>query len=58
MHARSHGRNKLERFSVAKRYLVLISRIGACLVGVVAVVLFAAVCCYAYLRPSLPTCMA
>ena len=54
MHARLRGRNQLERFSVAKRYLVLISRIGACVVGAVALVLFAAVCCYAYLRPSLP----
>ena len=48
------GRNKLERFSVAKRYLVLISRIGAVLTGVVALAVFANVCAYVYLKPTLP----
>ncbi len=48
------GRNKLERFSVAKRYLVLISRIGAILTGGVALLVFANVCAYVYLKPTLP----
>jgi len=39
---------------VAKRYLVLISRICAVLVGVIALVGFANVCAYVYLRPALP----
>jgi penicillin-binding protein 1A len=39
---------------VAKRYLVLISRICAVLVGVIALVAFANVCAYVYLRPALP----
>src|SRR6201994_2464872 len=46
--------NKLERFPVTKRYLVLISRICAVLVGLIALVAFANVCAYVYLRPSLP----
>src|SRR6202142_1041927 len=46
--------NKLERFSVAKRYLVLISRICAVLVGLIALTVFANVCAYVYLRPALP----
>jgi penicillin-binding protein 1A len=46
--------NKLERFSVAKRYLVLISRICAVLVGVIALIAFANVCAYVYLKPALP----
>ena len=54
MHARLHRRNKLERFSVAKRYLVLISRICVVLVGVIALGIFANVCAYTYLKPSLP----
>jgi penicillin-binding protein 1A len=39
---------------VAKRYLVLISRICAVLVGVIALIVFANVCAYVYLRPALP----
>jgi len=54
MHARLHWRNKLERFSVAKRYLVLISRICTVLVGVAALAVFANVCAYEYLKPALP----
>jgi penicillin-binding protein 1A len=46
--------NKLERFSVTKRYLVLISRICAVLVGLIALIAFANVCAYVYLRPALP----
>ena len=54
MHAHVRRCNKLERFSVAKRYLVLISRICAVLVGVIALIAFANVCAYVYLRPALP----
>jgi penicillin-binding protein 1A len=39
---------------VPKRYLVLISRICAVLVGLIALVVFANVCAYVYLRPALP----
>jgi penicillin-binding protein 1A len=39
---------------VAKRYLVLISRICAVLVGLIALIAFANVCAYVYLRPALP----
>jgi penicillin-binding protein 1A len=39
---------------VAKRYLVLISRICAVLIGVIALFAFANVCAYVYLRPALP----
>jgi penicillin-binding protein 1A len=39
---------------VAKRYLVLISRICAVLVGLIALIVFANVCAYVYLRPALP----
>jgi penicillin-binding protein 1A len=39
---------------VAKRYLVLISRICAVLVGVIALITFANVCAYVYLKPALP----
>jgi penicillin-binding protein 1A len=39
---------------VAKRYPVLISRICAVLVGVIALIVFANVCAYVYLRPALP----
>jgi penicillin-binding protein 1A len=39
---------------VTKRYLVLISRICAVLVGVIALIVFANVCAYVYLRPALP----
>jgi penicillin-binding protein 1A len=46
--------NKLERFSVTKRYLVLISRICAVLVGLIALIAFANVCAYVYLRPAVP----
>jgi penicillin-binding protein 1A len=54
MHAQYRRCNKLERFSVAKRYLVLISRICACLIGAIALIAFANVCAYVYLRPALP----
>ena len=54
MHASFRRCNKLERFSVAKRYLVLISRICAVLVGVIALIAFANVCAYVYLKPALP----
>ena len=37
-----------------KRYLVLISRICAVLVGLIALIVFANVCAYVYLRPALP----
>jgi penicillin-binding protein 1A len=46
--------NKLERFSVAKRYPVLISRICVVLVGAIALIAFANVCAYVYLKPALP----
>jgi penicillin-binding protein 1A len=39
---------------VAKRYLVLISRICAALVGVIVMVAFSNVCAYVYLKPALP----
>jgi membrane carboxypeptidase/penicillin-binding protein len=39
---------------VAKRYLVLISRICVVLVGLIALTVFANVCAYVYLRPALP----
>ena len=54
MHAQYRRCNKLERFSVAKRYLVLISRILVVLVGAIAVIAFANVCAYVYLKPALP----
>jgi penicillin-binding protein 1A len=54
MHALYRRCNKLERFSVAKRYLVLISRICVVLVGAIALIAFANVCAYVYLRPALP----
>src|ERR1700691_2552248 len=54
MHVQYRRCNKLERFSVAKRYLVLISRICAVLVGLIALIVFANVCAYVYLRPALP----
>jgi len=46
--------NKLERFPVSKRYLGLISRICAVLVGIIVLIAFANVCAYAYLKPALP----
>ena len=46
--------NKLELFSVPRRYLVLISRICAGLVGAIALIAFANVCAYVYLKPALP----
>ena len=46
--------NKLERFPVAKRYLVLISRICVGLVAAIALIAFANVCAYVYLKPALP----
>jgi penicillin-binding protein 1A len=39
---------------VSKRYLVLISRICVVLAGAVALIVFANVCAYVYLRPALP----
>src|ERR1700722_10355219 len=54
MHVQYRRCNKLERFSVTKRYLVLISRICAGLVGAIALTAFAVVCSYVYLKPSLP----
>jgi penicillin-binding protein 1A len=54
MLARLRRSNKLERFSVSKRYLVLISRICVVLIGVILLIAFANVCAYAYLRPALP----
>jgi penicillin-binding protein 1A len=54
MHAHYRRCNKLERFSVSKRYLVLISRICVVLVGAIALIAFANVCAYVYLKPALP----
>jgi penicillin-binding protein 1A len=54
MHAQVRRCNKLELFSVAKRYLVLISRICVALVGAVVLLAFANVCAYVYLKPALP----
>jgi penicillin-binding protein 1A len=54
MHARLRRCNKLERFPVTQRYLVLISRICLLFVGFAALVAFANVCAYVYLRPALP----
>ncbi len=54
MHARIRRCNKLELFPVIKRYLVLISRICLGLAGVIALIAFANVCAYVYLRPALP----
>ncbi|HMD73045.1 MAG TPA: transglycosylase domain-containing protein, partial [Steroidobacteraceae bacterium] len=39
---------------MSKRYLVLISRISILLIGAIALILFANVCAYAYLKPALP----
>ncbi len=39
---------------MAKRYLVLISRICAALVGAIVLIAFANVCAYVYLKPALP----
>jgi penicillin-binding protein 1A len=39
---------------VAKRYPVLISRICVVLVGAIALIAFAVICSYVYLKPSLP----
>jgi penicillin-binding protein 1A len=54
MHGQYRRCNKLERFSVTKRYLVLISRICVVIVGAIALIAFANVCAYVYLRPALP----
>jgi penicillin-binding protein 1A len=54
MHAQYRRCNKLERFSVTKRYPVLISRICVVLVGAIALIAFANVCAYVYLKPALP----
>ncbi len=39
---------------MAKRYLVLISRICVCLIAAILLIAFANVCAYVYLRPALP----
>jgi len=54
MHGYFHRCNKLERFLVLKQYLVLISRICASLIGTIALVVFANICAYVYLKPALP----
>ena len=54
MLAQYRRRNKLELFPVAKRYLVLISRICIVIIGAIALIAFANICAYVYLRPSLP----
>ena len=54
MHLQFRRCNKLERFSVAKRYPVLISRICVVLVSAIALIAFANVCAYVYLKPALP----
>src|SRR5271154_3302623 len=54
MHLQYRRGNKLERFSVAKRYLVLISRICVALAGAIVLIVFANVCAYVSLRPALP----
>ncbi len=54
MHAQVRWCNKLELFSVTKRYLVLISRICVVIVGAIVLIAFANVCAYVYLRPALP----
>ena len=54
MHALLRRRNKLGLFSVAKRYLVLISRICAAMVGAIVLIAFANICAYVYLKPALP----
>ena len=54
MHAQYRRCNKLERFPVPKRYLVLISRICVVLLGAIALIAFANVCAYVYLKPALP----
>jgi penicillin-binding protein 1A len=54
MHVQFRRCIKLERFSVPKRYLVLISRICAALTGVIVLIAFANVCAYVYLKPALP----
>src|SRR3984885_11856703 len=54
MHVQYRRCNKLERFPVAKRYPVLISRICVLLIGAIALIAFANVCAYVYLKPSLP----
>src|SRR5450755_3857485 len=54
MHALYRRCNKLERFSVSRRYLVLISRICIVLTGAIALIAFANVCAYVYLKPALP----
>src|SRR3984885_14777441 len=54
MHVQYRRCNKLERFPVAKRYPVLISRICVLLATVIVLTVFANVCAYVYLRPALP----
>ena len=52
MHVQYRRCNKLERFSVAKRYLVLISRICAVLVGLIALIAFANAASWALITPA------
>ncbi len=54
MHSQYRRCNKLELFSVTKRYLVLISSICAALIGGAVLFVFANVCAYVYLKPALP----
>ena len=54
MQAQYRRCNKLERFPVPKRYPVLISRICVVLLGAIALIAFANVCAYVYLKPALP----
>src|SRR3981189_486496 len=54
MHVQYRRCNKLERFSVARHYPVLISIICVVVVGAIALIAFANVCAYVYLKPALP----
>jgi penicillin-binding protein 1A len=54
MHPQYRRSNNLERFFVIRRYLVLISRICTVLLGAIALLAFANVCAYVYLKPALP----
>ena len=54
MHTQFRRCNKLELFSVTRRYLVLISRICVVLTGAIVLVAFANICAYVYLKPALP----
>src|ERR1700735_3470974 len=54
MQAQYRRCNKLERFPVPKRYPVLIAPICVVLLGAIALIAFANVCAYVYLKPALP----